>query len=161
MKSVRLLRIASILTLIHAALHTIGGVFSKPAPGIATMIAANMRTRFQVFGVMRSYSDFYLGMGLAVSIFLTVEAILFWMLANLARSQAARLRPILGIFFLGYLALAVNSYAFFFAGPVIVEIAIVTCLAAAIFYASADEEDAAQTEEPELPGTKPGSIAGV
>ena len=63
MKPVVFLRIASILTLIHAALHTIGGVFGKPIPGVATMVAATMRSRFPVFGVMRSYSDFYLGMG--------------------------------------------------------------------------------------------------
>ena len=150
MKSVRFLRIASVLTLIHAALHTIGGVFGKPAPGIATMIAANMRTRFPVFGVMRSYSDFYLGMGLAVSIFLTVDAIVLWMLATLAESEAARLRPILGIFLLGYLALAVNSYSFFFAGPVIAEIAIVACIAAAIFHASRIEDDATPAEPHEL-----------
>ena len=153
--SVRFLRIASILTLIHAALHTMGGVFGKPVPGVAMMIAAEMRTRFPVFGVMRSYSDFYLGMGLAVSIFLTVEAIVLWMLATLARSDAARLRPILGIFLLGYLALAVNSYTFFFAGPVIAEIVIVACLAAAIFYASPAENDATPTEQPELKIMRP------
>lgn len=142
MKPVLFLRIASILTLIHAALHTVGGVFGKPTPGLATMVAATMRTRFPVFGVMRSYSDFYLGMGLAVSIFLTVEAIVFWLLASLARSDAARLRPILAIFLLGYLALAVNSFAFFFAGPVIAEVLIAACLIMAIFTAAAADEPA-------------------
>jgi len=75
MKPVLFLRIASVLTLIHAILHTIGGVFGAPSPGVATTVAAMMRSRFPVMGVMRSYSDFYLGLGLAVSIFLTAEAI--------------------------------------------------------------------------------------
>ncbi|HEY2471754.1 MAG TPA: hypothetical protein VGI45_28470 [Terracidiphilus sp.] len=140
MKPVICLRIASILTLIHAILHTIGGVFGKPAPGVATMVAANMRTRFEAFGVMRSYSDFYMGMGLAVSIFLTMDAIIFWFLASLAKSDAARLRPILALFLLGYLAMAVNSLLFFFAGPVITEILIAACLAAAIFTAKPAED---------------------
>ena len=35
MKSTIFLRIASVLTLIHAILHTIGGVFGKPEPGAA------------------------------------------------------------------------------------------------------------------------------
>jgi hypothetical protein len=137
MKPVIFLRTASILTLIHAALHTIGGVFGKPTPGVATMVAATMHTRFPVFGVVRSYSDFYLGMGLAVSIFLTVEAIVFWLLASLAKSDAARLRPILSIFLLGYLAPALNSFSLFFAGPVIAELLIAACLIMAIFTATA------------------------
>lgn len=135
MKPVIFLRIASVFTLIHAILHTIGGVFGKPAPGVATTVAAAMRTRFEVFGVMRSYSDFYLGMGLAVSIFLTMDAVVLWLLSSLARSEAARLRPILSLFLLGYLAMAANSFLFFFAAPVVVEVSIAGCLAAAILTA--------------------------
>jgi hypothetical protein len=135
MKPVIFLRIASVLTLIHAALHTVGGVFGKPAPGVATMVAATMRTRFPAMGAMRSYSDFYLGMGLAVSIFLTVEAIAFWLLSSMAKSDSTRLRPLLAIFLLGYVALAVNSYALFFAAPVVVELLIAGCIGAAIFTA--------------------------
>jgi len=103
MKPVLYLRIASILTLIHSVLHTIGGVFGKPLSGTATMVAATIRLTFPAFGAMRSYADFYRGMGLAVTIFL-----------------------------MGYLAMAVNSYTFFFSGPVIAELLIVACIAAAI-----------------------------
>ena len=140
MKPVILLRIAAILTLIHAILHTIGGVFGKPAPGVATMVAATMRTRFEVFGLTRSYSDFYMGLGLGISISLTVDAIVFWLLAGLAKANAPRIRPILAIFALGYLAIAVNSYLFFFAAPVVVEILISGCLVGAIVTARPDAE---------------------
>ena len=58
MKPVVFLRIASILTLIHSIMHTIGGTFGKPPSAQAAMIAASMRYRFEVFGVMRSYADF-------------------------------------------------------------------------------------------------------
>lgn len=139
MKPVVYLRIASVLTLIHAILHTVGGVFGKPLPGVATMVAATMRTRFEVFGATRSYSDFYLGLGLGISIFLTVDAIIFWLLAGLAKSDAARLRPILAVFLLGYLAFAVNSFLFFFAAPVITEVLIAACLFAAIVSAKSSE----------------------
>lgn len=147
MKPVLFLRIASVLTIIHAVLHTVGGVFGKPTPGIATTVAAMMRSRFAVFGVTRSYSDFYMGLGLGISIFLTVEAIAFWILASMAKSDAARLRPLLGIFVLGYLAMAINSYVFFFAGPVIVELLIVGCLAMAIYTASTAIEGAEPAEQ--------------
>ena len=140
MKSVIYLRIASILTLIHAVLHTVGGVFGKPAPGVASMVAATMRSRFQVFGVTRSYSDFYMGMGLAVSIFLTMDAVIFWVLAALAKSNAARLRPVLAVFLLGYLAFAFNSYSFFFVGPIVVELLISACLLAAAITAKPSED---------------------
>ena len=151
MKTVVFLRIAAVLTLIHAVLHTVGGVFGKPAPGVATVIAASMRTRFPVFGVMRSYADFYLGLGLGISIFLTVEGIAFWIMASIAKSgDARRLRPLIAVFVITYLAMAANSFLFFFAGPVVVEILIAACLVAAIFTAGSTEEDVTLTRQPEL-----------
>jgi len=150
MKPVILLRVASVLTLVHAVLHTIGGVFGKPAPGVAAMVAATMRTRFPALGGMHSYSDFYFGMGLAVSIFLTIEATAFWLLALMAKSDSARLRPLLAVFMLGYIALALNSYTFFFAAPVIVELLIAACIGAAIFTATSTADDTLATEDRQL-----------
>jgi hypothetical protein len=136
MKPTLALRIASVLTVIHAALHTVGGVFSKPEPGPAqTAVSAMKANHFLVMGLPRSYSDFYLGLGLAVSIFLTFEAIVFWLLGNLAKSNPQRLRPLLAVFLVAYLALAVNSWFYFFQGPVITEIVIALFLAIAILTA--------------------------
>ena len=138
MKPTLALRIASVLTLVHAALHTVGGVFSKPDPGPAqAAVSAMQSNHFLVMGLTRTYSDFYLGLGLAGSIFLTAEAIVFWLLGNLARSNPQRLRPILAVFLLAYLALAVNSWFNFFLAPVITEIVIAIFLAIAIFTAKA------------------------
>ena len=131
MKPVVFLRIASVLTLIHSILHTIGGVFGKPVNAAAAGVAANMRTPFPVLGVTRSYADFYMGMGLGVTIFLTVDAILFWMLASLAKREPVRLRPLIALFAIGYLAFALNSCLFFFAFPIITELLIVAFLVAA------------------------------
>lgn len=134
------LRIAAVLTLIHAILHTVGGVLSKPDPGPAQIaVDAMQANHFLVLGNMRSYWDFYMGMGLCVSIFLTVEAIVFWMLASLSKTEAVRLRPILIAFALGYLAIAVNSWRYFFIAPVITEILIVLCLGLAIAAAKKTE----------------------
>jgi hypothetical protein len=132
MKPAIFLRIASVLTLIHAILHTIGGVFGKPVHAAAAVVAAMQSTRFPVFGVTRSYADFYLGMGLGATIFLTVEGVVFWLLGSLIKADGARLRPILAVFMLGYLVFAVNSYFFFFSGPVIAEVLIALCLGIAI-----------------------------
>jgi hypothetical protein len=133
MKPALFLRIASVLTFIHAALHTIGGVFGKPEPGPATVAVQAMKVnQFLMMGNMRSYFDFYRGLGLGATISLTAEAVLFWQLASLAKTDAGRLRPILATFLVAYAALAVNSYTYIFLGPVIVEILIAACLGLAI-----------------------------
>lgn len=133
MTPVLFLRIASVVTFIHAALHTIGGVFGKATPGPATVAVQAMRmNQFLLMGHMRSYWDFYRGMGLAVTIFLTAEAVVFWQLSSLAKTDARRLRPVLAVFVAAYLVLAVNSYAYFFWGPVITEILIAVLLSLAM-----------------------------
>lgn len=133
MKPTFFLRIAAVLTLIHAALHTIGGVFGTPGPGPATVAVAAMKMNaFPVMGSTRTYWDFYRGLGLGIAIFLTVEAIVFWLLASLAKRDARRLRPVLAVFLAGYIALAVNSFFYFFFPPVIVELVIAACLFLAI-----------------------------
>lgn len=127
------LRIAAVLTFIHALLHTIGGVFGKPQMGTALQTFIYMQAhRFAAGGHMRSYADYYVGFGLAISIFMAAEAVVLWLLASLARDNAPRLRPILWTFAVAYLALSVNSYLYFFAGPVIAELLIVGCLVAGI-----------------------------
>ena len=129
MKPAILLRIAAVLTLIHSILHTVGGVFGKPLPGPAEQAVTAMKANhFVLLGSARTYWDFYIGFGLGITIFLTVEAIVFWLLGSLARNESARLRPILAVFALGYLAFALNSLRFFFLFPVIFELLIVLCL---------------------------------
>jgi hypothetical protein len=133
MKPAIYLRIASALTLVHAVLHTIGGVFSTAGPGPAAVAVAAMKAnQFLLMGNTRSYWHFYRGMGLVVSIMLTVEGIVFWMLSSLVKTNGDKLRPILAVFAAGYLALTVNSYFYFFFGPVITEILIAICLVMAI-----------------------------
>ena len=100
MKPFLFLRIASVLTFIHAVLHTIGGVFGKVEPGPAAVAVEAMKTnQFLLMGHMRSFWDFYRGMGLAGTISLTAESILFWQLASLAKTDPQRLRPIMATFF--------------------------------------------------------------
>jgi hypothetical protein len=133
MKPVIFLRIASVLTFIHAVLHTIGGVFGKADPGPASVAVDAMKAnQFLLMGNVRSYWDFYIGMGLCVTIFLTFESVVLWQLGSMARTNAVILRPVLAAFALEFAALTVNSWRYFFLGPVITEILIALCIAAAI-----------------------------
>lgn len=133
MKSVIYLRIASVLTLLHAILHTIGGVFSKPDPGPQqTAVDAMKANTFPLMGSVRSYFAFFRGMGLGVTIFLVALAVLMWQLSSLARAGSLRLTPLYWTMMVAFVAMAVNSYLYFFWPPVIVELLIAVCLVEAI-----------------------------
>lgn len=129
MKATIWLRIAAVLTLVHSILHTVGGVFGATPPGPASVARAAMEANdFVVFGATRNYWMFLRGMGLAVSIFLTIGAVVFWQLGSLAKAHGRAVRPIVAAFVVAYLAMAINSYLYFFTPPVIVEILIAICL---------------------------------
>jgi len=140
-KPVVFLRIAAVLTFIHAILQTVGGVFGSSEPGAATIAVQAMKANeFLLMGHVRSYWAFYRGLGLGLTIFLTAESIIFWQLASLAKTEAKRVRPILTTFAVAYAVFAVNSYTYFFMAPVITEILIVTSLVLAIATAKAPFE---------------------
>ncbi|MGO8933474.1 MAG: LIC_13387 family protein [Terracidiphilus sp.] len=127
------LRIASVLTLVHSAMHTIGGVFGAVSPGPASVAEAAMKANhFQFMGATRTFWEFHRGMGLAITILLTAEGLVFWMLGSLAERDAAALRPILAVFMLGYLAFALDSLVYFFALPIVFEALIALCLGLAL-----------------------------
>ena len=134
MKPVLYLRAASLLTLLHAVLHTIGGVFGKPdLPPEQAAVAAMKANQFPLMGVTRSYWDFYIGFGLGITILLTVIAAVLWQLSSLAKTDSCRLRPIYMAFLAAFLLFAVNSSVYFFPLPAIMELVIAICLALAIF----------------------------
>jgi hypothetical protein len=133
MKPTIFLRIASALALIEAVLHTIGGVFGQPLPGAATIAVLAMKSNhFQVFGLNRTYWNFFIGFGLAITVFLAVESMVFWVLGNLAKIVGPQLKPILWLFLIGYLALATLAYRYFFFGPLVSDLLIAGCLAFAL-----------------------------
>jgi hypothetical protein len=133
------LGIASILTLIHSILHTIGGVLSSPKHGseeIAVVETMKAHT-FNVMGSMRSYWDFNMGYGVSLTISLFVQAVLFWQLGTMAKTNAAFIKPILALFCFNFIAIAVVVWHYFFIAPAITELLVAGCLAAAYFTASA------------------------
>jgi hypothetical protein len=131
------LRAASILTFIHAALHTIGGVFGKPRAEALTVIDAMKGHQFLVMGSPRTYWDFFFGYGLILGILLLVEAVLFWQLGEIAGSQPKLIRPILVTFILAFCATAIVAGLYFFLAPTITEVIIAGCLVGAFVTAGA------------------------
>ncbi|HEX2711912.1 MAG TPA: hypothetical protein VHM88_06775 [Candidatus Acidoferrales bacterium] len=134
MKPILFLRIASVLTLIHCIAHTIRGVISGPTHGAEEIaVIETMKSHsFNFGGSARSYWDFHLGYGWFLTAILLAHALLFWYLARLSRTSSIAVRPILALFCLNYLMMAIAAWKFFALGPVIIELLIAATLAAAL-----------------------------
>ncbi len=142
MRTILFLRIASVLTIIHAILHTIGGVLSKPQNGAReiAVIDAMKSQSFNVMGSMRTYWDFFYAYGWLLGIGLLVEGILFWQLATIAKTNAVLLRPIFLLFCLNFIVTAFIAGKYFFIGPAVMEIVIAVLLVAAYFAAGSTSQ---------------------
>jgi hypothetical protein len=138
MKATLYLRIASVLAIIHAILHTVGGVLSKPSHGAReiAIIDAMKSQSFNVMGSMRTYWDFFYAYGWLLGIALLVEGIVFWQLATIAKTNAAPIRPIIMLFCLNFVVTTIFAFKYFFIAPAVTEILIAACLAAAYFSTS-------------------------
>ena len=145
MRPTLFLRIAAVLSLINGVGHTIG-VFSSPKHGAEEIaVLETMKSHhFDVMGSVRSYWDFLFGYGLFITIGLLVQAILFWQLAGLAKTNPAWTRPIVALFFLNCIGVAIVSWKYFFIGPTVAQLLIAGCLGAAFVTAAGFARTAAQ-----------------
>jgi hypothetical protein len=125
-----LLRIASAITLLYFAGHTLGMPWTPSrGPEEITLLEAMKSHRFNLMGSVRTYWDFYFGFGILISVYLLVQAVVLWQLATLAKTDAVRVRPFVASFFISYVANAILVWKFFFALPLVMAIAIAICLA--------------------------------
>ncbi len=140
MKPTLFLRIASVLTFIFCAAHTIGGVFGQPAPGVQAFVVQTMKANaFDFMGSRRTFWDFNMGYGLLNSVTLIVHAVLFWHLGTLVKTEGARLRMILALLCVEFGVQAPIAGRYFFLGPCIISIVVAVCLAVAFFTAPRGE----------------------
>jgi hypothetical protein len=136
MKPKLFLRIAAVVAIVQAILHTIGGVYGTPEPGAAAAAVAAMKANhFPVTGLDRTYWDFFMGFGLGITIFLVIEGVVFWILGSMAAKDGVDVRPILMAFVVGYAALTVLAYRYFFFAPMLCDALVGMCLAIAAFAA--------------------------
>lgn len=113
-----LLRLASAISLLFAAGHTLGGLKSWSPIG-ETDVLASMRTfRFDVAGANRSYLEFYRGFGLLLSVSLVMQAVLLWQLASVAKANRGLAQPLIWTFFVASIASGVLTWRFLFPVPV-------------------------------------------
>jgi hypothetical protein len=128
MTTTLLLRIASVISMLFAAGHTLGGRKAWSPIGESEVLTSMRTVRFEVFGVSRTYLDFYLGFGFTISVYLLLQAVLLWQLAGMAKTVPAAVRPMIASFALASLACGVLSWRFIFPMPVVFSAVLTVCL---------------------------------
>lgn len=113
-------------------MHT-ARVLSSPMHGPEEIaVIQTMKSHFfDVFGSTRSYWDFLLGYRLYLTTGLLVQAVLFWQLSTLARTNPDRTKSVVGLFFFNCVVMAVLSWRYFFIGPALIQFLVAACLALA------------------------------
>ena len=139
MKPALLLRITSVITLLFAVGHSLGGMQSWSPPGETDVLRAMRSYHFDADGVSRSYLDLYLGLGFSITVYLLLQAVLLWQLATIAKVDPIRIRPMIVSLFIASVACAFLSWKFILAVPAIFCVVIAICLALA-FYAAGNEK---------------------
>jgi hypothetical protein len=125
------LRAASVLSLLLAAGHSVGGLKSWSPIGESDVLRAMRSFRMDAQGVQRSYLDFYLGFGWSLSIYLVLQAVLLWQIALLDRVSPASARPMVAVFVVANALGAAVAEQFIFAVPMVFFLAIAACLSIA------------------------------
>ncbi len=123
------LRIASVIALLFALGHTMGSPWT---PGPASVVEAMKSVRFDVVGSHRSYWEFYFGFGISISVYMFMQTALLWLLAALAKTQAAATRPFVAVLLASYAANGFIAWKYFFLLPLVLSTAIVICLVLAL-----------------------------
>jgi hypothetical protein len=111
------LRMASIISLLFTVGHTLGGRQQWSPMGDNDVLRAMTNVRFDTMGANRSYLDFFMGFGWSITVSMLLQTVVLWQLASLARTDAARLRPIIAAFALAIAASGMIAWRFIFPIP--------------------------------------------
>jgi hypothetical protein len=129
MKTSTLLKIAAVLMFLYFVGHTMGAPWTPgEAPADIAVVDAMKSDHFPVLGVSRSYWDFYFGFGVIISVMQLFQAVLLWQLGTLAKTDAARLRPIIAVFCVSLVINAILGWMYFFVIPIVTALLIAICL---------------------------------
>lgn len=131
MKPAIFYRIASVLLLLFAALHTFGFRQVDPSWGVDSLIGSMRLIHFDIMGSSRTYWDFFVGFGLFFSVFLVFTAVLAWQLGGLRHQALALMRGTAWALVICFSAVTIVSVRYAFIIPIVFSILILLCLTAA------------------------------
>lgn len=124
-----LYRVAAVLIFLFDLGHTAGYPWSDPRWGVD--LGAMRSSHFNVLGFSRTYWHFYVGFGLFVSVFLLLAAVLAWQLGGMPAETLRGMRAVSWTLALGFLAVTILSWVYFFTIPIVFSGLITICLAVA------------------------------
>jgi hypothetical protein len=126
------LRVSAVVSLLFTIGHFMGGTRSW-SPMSGNPVLESMRTvRFHVMGVDRSYLDFYLGFGHTATVNLLLQSVLLWMLGNVARTQAALVRPMIAAFTVAAAVAGAIAWRYILPVPALCSLALCATLTVAL-----------------------------
>jgi hypothetical protein len=140
MKASWLYRIAAVLLVLFAILHTIG--FRQNIPGAGSVIVAMQSTHIDAQGFSRSYWDFFSAFGLFFSVFLLLAAVLAWQLSRIppgtfgpfARQTAWALA-------ISFVIVTALSWEFAFTAPIVFSMVVMLLLVGAAWLSPKPKAD--------------------
>ena len=98
------LRVSSVIAILFAAGHALGGLSDwSPVPDNA-VIRAMRSEHFNVMGMSRSYLDFYKAFGNLLTVTQLLQGVLLWQFASVARRDVSAVRPMIGVMLLASVA---------------------------------------------------------
>ena len=127
-----LLRVASVISVMFAAGHTLGSRKSWSPIGDTEVLAAMRTFRFDVAGVNRSYLEFFRGFGFLLSVYLVMQSVLLWQLASVAKADRIQAQPFIWTLFIASVAIAALTWKFLFPIPVYFGAVLTACLGLAL-----------------------------
>jgi hypothetical protein len=126
MKPKILLRIAAILILIHAVLHTFGFSGWKTDPARREVIQQMTGQKLPFMGASRNMGEFYDGFGYASSIALLLIASLLWIVSGELLSNRSLAKKVILILSFGLLFWGIDELIYFF--PFAASISLLACI---------------------------------
>ena len=116
MKPKLLLRIASLMMLLHLIGHSFGNELWKKTddPTKMQVIHAMTYYKFPFMGSVRSFGDNFSGYGYAVSLFLILSSVLLWLISSSLKEKTTLSIKILLTLFICLTILGIDELIFFF-----------------------------------------------
>jgi hypothetical protein len=128
------LRIAAALTLLLGIGHMMGRPWTPAQDPLTVAVTAAMKShRMHVMGFQRTMMEFYVGFGLTIGINLLLQAVLLWLVADLASREPRRVRVIAAMFFIANAAVTVVAGMYLFTVPLVFSAIVTLFLGLAVF----------------------------
>lgn len=145
-----MLRIAAVISLLFTIGHSMGGLQQWSPMGENAVLKAMTDVRFATMGVSRSYLDFYMGLGWTISVLMGMETILLWQLASLAKTEPARLRPIIAVIALATVGSGIIAWRFILPIPALFSVVLAIPLVLAYLTARSEQRIASSALRDDL-----------